>query len=241
MILGMDIYHDIILTNKLREQSLVALETIFGWVVSGCIPDNCRINALHSLHVDRTSDVDLRRFWELEELPTAPTSTTEELACEKHFVDTTTRQTDGRFVVKIPFKNGSPPNLDFTFDIARKRLLSVERRFRHDAVVRDAYHDFINEFLDLKHLEKILPNEVAKPSGTYCYLPHHIVRKDSSTTTKYRLVFDGSACNSDKVSLNTSILVGAKLQDDLLQILVRFRWHQLHFLQILQKCTDKSH
>ena len=227
VILGMDVYHDVVLNNKIRDRTLVALETIFGWVVSGSIPDNSRLNSLHGFHVERSEELDLRRFWEIEEVPTASTATPDELACEKHFVDTTTRTADGRYVVKLPFRDNKPPNLDFTSEIARRRLLSIERRFRHDNVVRDAYHDFINEFLALKHLEKIPQHEIAKPSGTFAYLPHHIVKKESSTTTKYRVVFDGSAASADGTSLNGSILVGGRLQDDLFHILVRFRLHPI--------------
>ena len=63
------------------------------------------------------------------------------------------------------------------------------------------------------------------PNDGY-YLPHHGVVKITSQTTKLRVVFDASAGTSTGVSLNDTLHVGPKIQDDLLYILLRFRSHQ---------------
>jgi hypothetical protein len=63
-------------------------------------------------------------------------------------------------------------------------------------------------------------------SEKFCnYLPHHAVFKETSTTTKTRVVFDGSACDSDGESLNSRLVVGRKLQQNLCTILMRWRFH----------------
>ena len=51
----------------------------------------------------------------------------------------------------------------------------------------------------------------------------HAVMKDSSTTTKLRVVFDGSAATTSGTSLNQSLLVGPTLQPTLSAILLKFR------------------
>lgn len=51
--------------------------------------------------------------------------------------------------------------------------------------------------------------------------------KDSSFTTKLRVVFDASAKTDTGVSLNNTLLVGPIVQDDLFTILVRFRNHAI--------------
>lgn len=56
-----------------------------------------------------------------------------------------------------------------------------------------------------------------------CYLPHHAVYKETSTTTKLRVVLDGSCKTSSGISLNDTLMVGPTIQDDLFSILVRFR------------------
>jgi hypothetical protein len=51
------------------------------------------------------------------------------------------------------------------------------------------------------------------------------VIKESSDTIKLRVVFDGSASNTTEVSLNDPLHTGPKLQEDLFDILLRFRSH----------------
>jgi hypothetical protein len=46
-------------------------------------------------------DFKLQRFWEQEEI-VAPIRTKEEEAVERHFVETTTRDETGRFIVRLP-------------------------------------------------------------------------------------------------------------------------------------------
>jgi hypothetical protein len=58
------------------------------------------------------------------------------------------------------------------------------------------------------------------------YLPHHPVFKEDSTTTKLRVVFDGSAKTLSGLSLNDVQMVGPPLQNDLFNILLRFRQHR---------------
>ena len=65
-----------------------------------------------------------------------------------------------------------------------------------------------------------LPSQQRK----FFYLPHHCVFKEDSTTTKLRVVFDGSAKTSNGISLNDSLMVGPVVQNDLFTILKRFRF-----------------
>lgn len=48
------------------------------------------------------------------------------------------------------------------------------------------------------------------------YLPHHYVLKPSSTTTRLRVVFDGSAQSDTGVSINQTQMVGPSVQNDLI-------------------------
>ena len=104
LLLGADIFDQIVLETKVREiDSAFLRETVFGWIVSGCINSpnpNLGIKTFHAV----LDTCDLRRFWELEVVPMAQPLTSEELECEEHFVKTTQRGPDGRFVVKLPFK-----------------------------------------------------------------------------------------------------------------------------------------
>jgi len=60
-------------------------------------------------------------------------------------------------------------------------------------------------------------------------MPHHGVVKESSSTTNLRVVFDASAKTSTGYSLNDCLMVGPKVQEDLVNILMRFRLHHVCF------------
>ena len=62
--------------------------------------------------------------------------------------------------------------------------------------------------------------------GRVHYLPHHpVVRKDKSTS-RVRIVYDASSkATSDSPSLNDVRYSGPSLIPAIIDILIRFRWH----------------
>ena len=83
--------------------------------------------------------------------------------------------------------------------------------------------------MDLEHLEKGPPDEIEKPNDQLNFLPHHCVKKIDSTTTKFRVVFDGSTKSDNGTSLNSSLMVGPTIQQDIFSLLIRFRLHRVAF------------
>jgi hypothetical protein len=82
----------------------------------------------------------------------------------------------------------------------------------------------MREYEDLGHMEPVTSHEV---KNTHYYLPHHPVFKETSSTTRTRVVFDG-AKTSNGVALNDILQVGATVQD-LYSIVLRFRTHQVFY------------
>ena len=72
----------------------------------------------------------------------------------------------------------------------------------------------------MEHAEKVPPDELDLP---HYYMPMHSVTKRSSTSTKLRVVFDGSAATSTGVSLNKMLLPGPTIQPTLGNTLLKFR------------------
>ncbi|GFX52232.1 DUF1758 domain-containing protein [Trichonephila clavipes] len=55
------------------------------------------------------------------------------------------------------------------------------------------------------------------------YLLHHGVVRDTSCTTKLRVVFDASSKTSSGLSLSDLLMVGPRVQPELFPILIQFR------------------
>jgi hypothetical protein len=67
------------------------------------------------------------------------------------------------------------------------------------------------------------------PAENNYIFPHHAVLKPTSSTTKLRVVFDGSALTSNGLSINNVTKTGPNVQSDYLQILMRFRFWKYAF------------
>ena len=79
----------------------------------------------------------------------------------------------------------------------------------------------------MKHAEPVPTADLDKPPQNVFYLPMHAVKKESSSTTKIRAVFDASAKSSSNVSLNDILLVGPTVHSSLIDVLLRFRLHRI--------------
>ena len=113
--------------------------------------------------------------------------------------------------------------------MAEKRLEHLQRRLDKDLITKDLYQKFINEYLELGHLEEV-PIESNPDSSKVQYFSHHCVLRPSSTTTKLRVVFDASAKTRSGFSLNDLQYTGAKVQQDIFPIMIRMRKH--HYVMI---------
>jgi Putative peptidase (DUF1758) len=199
--------------------SPIAQNSIFGWILSGRVAVSSTSQHVVRVHHADVTDVVLRKFWELEEMPAVKHMTPGEKVCEQHFSLTHTRNQEGRYVVQLPFKS-NVCDLGRSRETAINRWKQVERRLAKQVDRRQQYNQFMREYLDLGHMSPIPYNEQTEDAGKTYYLPHHFVIKNDSTTTKLRVVFDGSAKSSSGVSLNDCLMVGPTIQDDLLSLLL---------------------
>ena len=114
-----------------------------------------------------------------------------------------------------------------------KRFLSLERKLNANAELKKKYIAFIQEFIGLGHMEQVNENELDNPNCYYC--PHHCVHKPDSTTTKLRVVFDASARTTSGHSSNDCLLVGPKLQADLFNVSICFRFFKVPIIADISK------
>lgn len=194
-------------------------KTKLGWIISGHI-DNQLIIKNSQCHLSFNNDMQskLERFWHIEDYENISQPKDDE--CERHFVENTFRDSNGRFVVSIPFRDDTN-KLGHSKDQAQRRFFNLEKRFQTNKTLHEKYVSFMREYKALNHMSNI--QESGDESGYY--LPHHGVINENSTTTKLCVVFDGSAKTTSGISLNELQRVGSTVQNELFVVLLRFRRH----------------
>jgi hypothetical protein len=229
LLLGVDIFAEIMMQGRQTGPpgSPVAFETKLGWVLAGGVESCTSVNHVVSHHVSvLTGDDILRKFWEIEEKPLSqPALSPEERIAVQHFKIEHSRAGSGRFIVPLPRKADAKPIGESRAQAVR-RFLSLERGLHAKGQFGDL-KVVMQEYFDSKHAELIPHVDLEKPQQSVFYLPMHVVRKESSTTTKIRAVFDASAKSSTGVSLNDTLLVGPTVHPSPVDVLLRFRLHRV--------------
>uniref|UniRef100_A0A0K2TDV5 Putative LOC101744643 [Bombyx mori] n=1 Tax=Lepeophtheirus salmonis TaxID=72036 RepID=A0A0K2TDV5_LEPSM len=72
------------------------------------------------------------------------------------------------------------------------------------------------------------------------YLPHHAEIKESSSTTKLKIVFDGSMKSHSELSLNDCLLVGPKRPLYLIDLLFKWSLHKTALVSDITKMYSKE-
>ncbi|XP_029167435.1 uncharacterized protein LOC114937932 [Nylanderia fulva] len=234
LLLGADVYLDLALPEGFRRggpREPGALLTRFGWVLLGVVGAGHVAAPVSSLQCSTGDDLValVRRFWETEEPPRAALPlTADKQECEDHFVRTHVQLEDGRYQVRLPFRPGLP-DLSSTRRAASRLLDVMRRRFIQDREFGLLYRDFMNEYLTLGHMSPVSAASLS-PGASICFLPHHGVLRSSSTTSKIRVVFNGSARTGGGSSLNNWLLTGRNLLPSLADTLTRWRRHRYVFV-----------
>lgn len=220
VLIGGECYWELLCVGqiKLGPGKPILQKTRLGWVVAGAVglPQAKKISCNFSKN---NLNDQLAKFWELEECSGDRRFSAEEKLCEEHFINTYRRDTEGRFIVTIPFKE-NPNVLGDSRVQAERRFYALERKFKKDDMLKNRYREFMREYECLGHMSMVVDGSNMEPSY---FMPHHGVIKEASSSTKLRAVFDGSCVSSSGISLNDLQYVGATIQEELFQILLRFR------------------
>ena len=230
LLLGADIFGRAMLNGRRHgpSGSPSAFKTHFGWVLAGPVHDEKtnQKTAESCYHSTVTLDEMLRRFWETEDYGLQqPVLSLEERAVVEHFEENHRRDESGRFIVPLPIRSNAIP-LGESRSAAVKRFESLERSLRAKGMFEE-FTVALKEYISLDHAEPVPVEELDKPTDEVYYLPMHMVRKESSTTSKVRVVFDASAKTGSGASLNDQLLVGPTVHSSLIDVLLRFRRHKV--------------
>ncbi|XP_052738154.1 uncharacterized protein LOC128198191 [Bicyclus anynana] len=225
LLLGSD-YTDRILLHNIIKGPLgtpVAINSIFGFLLNGRISSTFSSQVCVNVSTYQL-DMQIQKFWESESVLETQPLTKDEVLCESIYQNTYSRDSTGKYTVSLPFKENAPP-LGDSRGIALSRLHRLESKLSNNHALRADYIKCLQEYIDLGHMEL-----VRNPSTANCYyIPHFSIVKQSSTTTKVRIVYDASCKTTSGHSLNDNLLIGPKLQQDIVQVLLKYRLHNIVF------------
>ncbi|CAA9999245.1 unnamed protein product, partial [Nesidiocoris tenuis] len=218
-LLGSAIFFDVLRrSDRSFDDFSSCISTTLGLVVCGEIRLNQNIGSGHCLTLVKTTDFvdspDAAYFSK------ASKRSMEDSFCETNFLSTLKFDSEGRFMVDLPFIS-DPNKLGNSLDGATKRFKNLEKRLEQNENLKEQYSNFIEEYLRMGHMELIESQHIG--NWPHYYLPHHAIFKES-TTTQLRVVFDASFKTSKGVSLNDIIASGPALQNDVFEILTAFRF-----------------
>lgn len=245
MIIGADIFATIVLDRVIRgpPNTPIAQETTLGWILSGRVQRKTTHSAAVSLITDTCINSQLEKFWNIEEIKSDSMAkfTAEERECEDFFTNTHVRSNDGKYTTRLPFKSNEFV-LGKSRHIAVATLLQMEKKFKANPKLKQEYAKCINEYLELGHMklardtdESLVTIKNGERHYNCYYMPHHAVFKASSTTTKLRVVFNASQKTANGTALNDTMMVGPTIQDDLMNILLRWRGHRIALASDIEK------
>uniref|UniRef100_A0A8D8T1R1 Integrase catalytic domain-containing protein n=1 Tax=Cacopsylla melanoneura TaxID=428564 RepID=A0A8D8T1R1_9HEMI len=207
-----------------------AVPSMLGWLLIGkCQAASNQNESYRSFFVTEDPiSTQLQKFWELEELPYYQPQDPEAISCEQHFVATHQRDHSGKYVLRLPFKDCTPPDLGSNVQLARKRLQSLDNKLSKDPEQKKLYHDNLMSYIEPGHMR------VAPESSNYLLI-HFGIYKPSSSSTPLRVVFDPNTTSYPHgKNLASSLLVGPKLQKDISDLLIQWRLHTVVLLCDIQ-------
>ena len=249
IIIGQDIMWRVSHLLSMRspiQPNLVAALTSWGWTISGSMakeqdesPDDQGVATEVRIHAVQSDEETFKRlarnlddFMSLEVMGVAPQQDSkmkakDKLAMEMFMENLTYDSVKCQYTSRLLFDPQHPP-LKSNKGMAIKRFRSLEGKWRRNPDLKRMYVEQMRSTFDRGDAEWIDEHdtELEEEIVVTFYLPHSGVFKESSVTTKLRIVFDGSCKTSTGYSLNDCLLPGPQFEPDLLALLLKFRMHK---------------
>ena len=212
LLISEDQYWDLVEDHVIHGPGPTAVDSKLGYLVSGPLPTSSGasstavVNLLQAISSTQGDALDLEKFWSLEAKGIFPQSekNDHEVFLENYISDSITRNQEGSYNAKFPWKDDSPM-LPTNYTKCQQRAPSMVRCLAATPELLQTYRNIIAEHEARGFIERVADPQ---PTGNAHYIPHHPVKKDSATTP-IRIVYDCSFHSSpDNPSLNDCLLVG---------------------------------
>ena len=132
IVLGANIYGQLVLSGVLSQAGLLAQSTIFGWVLTGSLPTTAShptktISACSTLSDENDLCHErlvglVQRFWSMEDVPNVVRQSTADTECERIYATRHRRDSSGRYIVPLPTKIDKLPQLGESYSHTRAAL-----------------------------------------------------------------------------------------------------------------------
>ena len=200
-----------------------AVKTILGWCVHGVHKKSKSRKGVYRVRVN-TIEEQIKQLYN-HEFPERLIDDKPQLSVQdQEFmskVNTTTKLVDGHYEIGLPIRN---PDKEFINNLSQveQRAAHLKRRFEKDSNYHEKYTQCINEMLQKNYAEEVPEDELS--AEPVWYIPHHgVVHQQKG---KLRVVFDCGATYMGQ-SLNSRLLQGPDLTNNLTGVLLRFRQHPI--------------
>ncbi|MEM7375589.1 MAG: reverse transcriptase domain-containing protein [Bacteroidota bacterium] len=256
VLIGNDYYNDVMTGERKQvQEGLFVLKSKFGWVVSGrtksinkqdtesslFVMTHSSSNILPDIHQVTAADdslptpPNLEDFWNLETIGIKPDepNNADEITIEM-FKDTITKE-GYRYFISWPWRDEDHDLLPENYELSLGRLKSLAKRLEKDPDLFKRYNEIIQTQAKKGMIEKVNVSDMNNANKKH-YIPHHVVVKPESTTTKLRIVYDASAkTKKSNKSLNECLYRGPVIMEDLCGLLLRFRTQKIGIVSDIEK------
>ncbi|GFQ92086.1 reverse transcriptase domain-containing protein [Trichonephila clavata] len=221
------------------DESLVAVGTTFGFCIHGSVSedkdnDEASVNLVVSKEL--ISD-QLNRLWQLENLGIEVEEVIKDISENKTLksFESSIEYSGNRYKVGLPWKPEMKHLLDDNSSVALNRHSKLVKRFNMDKLLFKDYKKIIDDYAKENIVESMIETLKLQGSHPTFYLPHTCVKRLDKTTTKIRIVFDGSSHGENQLSLNDCFNSGVNLNPDLLELILKFRENPIAYAADIEK------
>lgn len=219
ILVGADYYWSIVKDKVIRGQGPTAVSSRLGYLLSSPMPNaflrDPSPNILPVFSVLLLESFDLTRFWSLESMGIQFDDKQVDVAAE--YQKNCIEFKDGQYTAQLFWKD-SHPELLSNYHLCEKRTRQTIKRLALNPLKLKCYDSIIKDQISRGFVEKV-PGMALLGSH---HITHFAVEKDSRTTP-VRIVFDCATKDSNGTSLNDCLESGPALQNNMLDILLRFR------------------
>ncbi|XP_054266241.1 uncharacterized protein LOC128988686 [Macrosteles quadrilineatus] len=214
----------------------IGLKSKLGWTINGPTGKEQYHSRINQEYVMFKSDMKI----EMEEMnsmikksfeqdfidyPSNNISKSEEEVRSEVIMKSTCSQTeDGRWEIGLLWREENP-QLPESRSVAWRRLNTVEKKLKDNIIMKRLYDDQMENYAQKGYSRKLSVEEVQLKNDKTWYLPHFSV-DNPRKPNKFRFVFY-AASRSHGQSLNSYLLPGPNLFNNLTEILFKFRKHKI--------------